>query len=454
MYKTRLGGRRIAIFGRTSTGVRMLQKLYVRHLKSHLGESVTLAGWAARVSDNGKICFLQFRDGTGFIQVVATAEDVGAENFEVMRHVEREASLRVRGRVVENAKSPTGLELIAERVEPVAPSPAYPISPKQHGTDFLMDYRHLWIRSKREHAILTVRHHIIAAIRAYFDDADFTLVDAPIFTANECEGSGTLFKTPYFGEDAYLSQSGQLYMEAACEAFGRAYCFGPTFRAENSNTRRHLTEFWMVEPEVAYMDLEGDMELAEGLIRAILGRVLDRCETELKVLERDTKPLEAALEGPFPRVSYTEAVKLIQDSGAKFEWGDDFGGADETIISGKFSRPVIVYGYPTKIKPFYMKRNEADPATVNNMDVLAPEGYGEIIGGGQREEDYETLVAAIKREGLDPATYSWYTDLRKYGSVPHAGFGLGVERSVAWLCGLSHVRETGAFPRLPKRLKP
>ncbi|MBO5949181.1 MAG: asparagine--tRNA ligase [Fibrobacteraceae bacterium] len=432
----------------------MLQKIYIKHLNDYIDQSVTLAGWVLRVRDNGKICFLQFRDGTGFIQVIASKEDVSTETFEIMRHLERESSVKIQGKVVKNPKSPSGLEIIAENVIPVSESKSYPITPKEHGTDFLMDLRHLWIRAPRQNAILKIRHQIVSAIRQYFDDLDFTLIDAPLFTANECEGSSTLFKTPYFGEEAYLSQSGQLYMEAACEAFGRAYCFGPTFRAENSNTRRHLTEFWMVEPEVAYMDLEGDMELAEGLVQAIVKRVLEKCKLELQILERDCAPLENVISGNFPRISYTEAVEIIQKSGVNFNWGDDFGGGDETIIGSAFNRPVIVYGYPKEIKPFYMKTDPENPKIVRNMDILAPEGYGEIIGGGQREEDYNTLIEAIKAQGLAESSYQWYTDLRKYGSVPHAGFGLGVERCVAWICGLPHVRETGAFPRLPRRLKP
>ncbi|MCF0214950.1 MAG: asparagine--tRNA ligase [Fibrobacteraceae bacterium] len=432
----------------------MLQKVYIRHLPNKIGETVELAGWVTRVRSSGKVAFMQFRDGTGFIQIVAGVQDVSPQDFETIRRLTQETSVRVTAEVVKSEKAPTGIELLAKHVEVVSETHDYPITPKEHGTDFLMDLRHLWIRSPRQHAILTIRHQIITAVRQYFDDLDFTLVDAPIFTANECEGSSTLFKTEYFGESAYLSQSGQLYMEAACEAVGRAYCFGPTFRAENSNTRRHLTEFWMVEPEVAYMDLDGDMELAEGLVQAIVSRVLERCQNELKILERDQEPLKQVLAGPFPRVSYTEAVKIIQDSGAKFEWGDDFGGTDETIVGSKFNRPVIVYGYPAEIKPFYMKPDENNPKVVRNMDILAPEGYGEIIGGGQREENYDKLIEAIKAQKLDPKTYQWYTDVRKFGSVPHAGFGLGIERSVSWICGLSHVRETGAFPRLPHRLKP
>ncbi len=432
----------------------MLQKIYIRHLKDFIGKEVELSGWATRVRGSGKVCFIQFRDGTGFIQVVAGITDVPESEFETIKHLTQESSVRVRGTVVSSPKSPTGIEVVASHVELVSRTENYPIAPKEHGTDFLMDWRHLWIRSPREHAILTVRHTIVRAIREYFDSRDFTLVDAPIFTPNECEGSSTLFSTPYFDDTAYLSQSGQLYMEAACSAFGRAYCFGPTFRAENSNTRRHLTEFWMVEPEVAYMDLDGDIELAEGLVQEIAKKVLLENAQELKLLERDTKALEITANEPFARISYTDAVSLIQKSGAPFKWGDDFGGADETIVGSHFNRPVVVYDYPAEIKPFYMKRSAENPKVVRNMDILAPEGFGEIIGGGQREEDLKVLEAAIEKQGLSKDVYSWYLDTRRYGSVPHAGFGLGLERTVAWICNLPHVRETGAFPRLPHRLKP
>jgi asparaginyl-tRNA synthetase len=432
----------------------MLQDIYVRNLPNLIGQTVRLSGWAWNVRGSGKVQFLQFRDGTGFVQVVLGAQDVSPEEFDLVRHLGQESAVQVSGTVVQSEKSPLGVEVIASAVHLVAATHDYPISPKEHGTDFLMDRRHLWLRSPRQQAILTIRHRIVQAIRRYFDDRDFTLVDAPIFTPNECEGSSTLFTTPYFEENAYLSQSGQLYMEAACQAFGRSYCFGPTFRAENSNTRRHLTEFWMVEPEVAYMDLEGDMDLAEGLVQFIVNHVLLHCRRELALIERNVAPLEAVVADPFPRISYSEAVDILRASGAQFNWGDDFGGADETIISEKFERPVIVHNYPTEIKPFYMKRDERRPETVRNMDILAPEGYGEIIGGGQREENLEVLEAALRKQGLDPATYSWYLDLRRYGTVPHAGFGLGVERSVAWICSLPHVRETGAFPRLPRRLRP
>lgn len=434
--------------------LRMLQKIYIRHLKDYIGQDVELAGWATRVRGSGKIAFIQFRDGTGFLQVVASVTDVPTEDFEQIKHLTQESAIRVKGRAVSSPKAPGGIEIIASHVELVSKTENYPITPKEHGTDFLMDRRHLWIRSPREHAILTIRHHIEAAIRRYFDERDFTLVDAPIFTPNECEGSSTLFSTPYFDETAYLSQSGQLYMEAAASAFGRAYCFGPTFRAENSNTRRHLTEFWMVEPEVAYMDLDGDMELAEGLVKEIVKSVLSECAGELSRIGRDTKALEITANEPFARISYTDAVEIIQKSGAPFQWGDDFGGADETIVGSHFERPVIVYDYPAEIKPFYMKRSAENPKVVRNMDILAPEGFGEIIGGGQREEDLKTLEDAVKKQGLSPEVYSWYLDVRRYGSVPHAGFGLGLERTVAWICNLPHVRETGAFPRLPHRLRP
>ncbi len=432
----------------------MLQKIYIRHLKDFIGQEVDLAGWATRVRSSGKVCFIQFRDGTGFVQVVAGVTDVSAENFEEIKHLTQESAIRVKGKVVESPKAPNGFEVIASHVETVSKTENYPISPKEHGTDFLMDWRHLWIRSSREHAILTVRHRIAKAIRDYFDFRDFTLVDAPIFTPNECEGSSTLFATPYFEDTAYLSQSGQLYMEAAAAAFGRAYCFGPTFRAENSNTRRHLTEFWMVEPEVAYMDLDGDIELAEGLVQEITRAVLSDCQKELEKLGRDTHALEITANEPFARVSYTDAVKIIRDAGVDFKWGDDFGGADETIVGSHFNRPVVVYDYPAEIKPFYMKRSAENPKVVRNMDILAPEGFGEIIGGGQREEDLGVLEKAIEKQGLSPDVYSWYLDVRRYGSVPHAGFGLGLERTVAWICNLPHVRETGAFPRMPHRLKP
>jgi asparaginyl-tRNA synthetase len=330
----------------------------------------------------------------------------------------------------------------------------YPISPKEHGTDFLMDNRHLWLRSKRQHAILRVRHAIIKAVRDYFDDNDFTLVDAPIFTPNACEGTSTLFQTDYHGEPAFLTQSGQLYMEAAAAAFGKAYCFGPTFRAEKSKTRRHLAEFWMVEPEVAFMDLADDMALAEGLLSFVVGRVLETRREELKIVERDTTFLER-VKAPFPRITYAEAIKILQENGhPEAKIGDDFGGDEETVISSKFDRPVIVHRYPMDLKAFYFARDPEAPSLALNMDVLAPEGYGEIVGGGQREENLDTLLAAIEEHKLPLGAFEWYLDLRRYGTFPHAGFGLGIERTVAWMCGLPHVRETIPFPRMMNRLAP
>ncbi|NLB64656.1 MAG: asparagine--tRNA ligase [Fibrobacter sp.] len=428
--------------------------ILIRNLKEKIGAEVSLQGWAWNVRGSGKIKFINFRDGTGFVQVVVPADDVSPEVFEVVSRLTQESSIKVSGKVVANKRAPSGVEVLAQNVELVSPTKDYPITPKEHGVEFLMDLRHLWLRSPRQQAIMRIRHVIIRAIRDYFDDLDFTLVDSPIFTANECEGSTTLFSTEYFGEEAHLSQSGQLYAEAACMAVGKAYCFGPTFRAENSNTRRHLTEFWMVEPEVAFMDLAGNIELAQGLIQQIVRRVLDLCAQELAVLKRDLAPLEEVIAGEFPQVTYDEAVEILRAEGVDFQWGDDFGGGDETIISGKFQRPVVVTHYPTEIKPFYMKKTPKNPKTVCNMDILAPEGYGEIVGGSQREEDYEVLLAALKEDGLNPEDYKWYLDLRRFGSVPHSGFGLGLERTVAWICKLAHVRETIAFPRLPHRLYP
>ncbi|MDR2581375.1 MAG: asparagine--tRNA ligase [Fibromonadaceae bacterium] len=430
----------------------------IRNLKKNIGEEVSLSGWGWNIRGSGKVQFLQFRDGTGFVQVVAGASDISSEEFDLLRSLGQESSVKIKGKVVENAKSPIGVEIVASKIELISNTKNYPISPKEHGTDFLMDNRHLWIRSPRQQAILRIRHNITKSIRNYFDELDFTLIDAPIFTPNECEGSSTLFSTDYFGENAFLSQSGQLYMEAACAAFGKAYCFGPTFRAENSNTRRHLTEFWMVEPEVAYMDLEGDMELAEGLILRIVRDVLKTCPNELAIIERSLEPLQIVAEAKsFPRISYSDAVQILKNAGENFEWGDDFGGAHETIICSQFKLPVIVHNYPSSIKPFYMKQasvQSGEPQTVKNMDILAPEGYGEIIGGGERESDLEILKNAMAKQKLNEKDYEWYLDLRRYGSIPHAGFGLGLERAVSWICGLSHVRETGAFPRLPKRLRP
>ncbi|HFE51988.1 MAG TPA: asparagine--tRNA ligase, partial [Bacteroidetes bacterium] len=357
------------------------------------------------------------------------------------------------GTVREDKRAPGGYELQLKDIEVVQIADGYPITPKEHGVEFLMDHRHLWLRSSRQHAILRVRHEIIQAIRDFFDNRRFTLLDAPIFTPAACEGTTTLFETDYFGRKVYLTQSGQLYMEAGAMAFGKVYCFGPTFRAERSKTRRHLIEFWMAEPEVAYFDLDDDMHLAEELVEYIVQRVLEERRKELETLGRDLAPLEK-IKAPFPRIKYDEAAKILDEANTGFRFGDDFGGTDETVISEKFDRPVMVHRYPAAVKAFYMKNDPEEPDRALCVDMLAPEGYGEIIGGGQREDDLETLERKIEEHDLPKEPFEWYLDLRRYGTVPHAGFGLGIERTVAWICGLPHVRETIPFPRMLYRLEP
>jgi asparaginyl-tRNA synthetase len=427
----------------------------ISHLAAHVGETVTLQGWLYNKRSSGKLHFLEVRDGSGICQCVVFKGNVSPELFARADHLQQETSLRVTGTVKEHGKIKGTYELDATEVEVIAaPSREYPISPKDHGTDFLMDHRHLWLRSKRQHAITRVRHTIIKAVRDFFDDREFTLVDAPVFTPNACEGTSTLFQTDYHGEPAYLTQSGQLYVEAGAAAFGKVYCFGPTFRAEKSKTRRHLAEFWMVEPEVAFMDLDGDMRLAEELLASVVGRVLESRQEELKVCERDIKFLEN-VKAPFPRITYADAIRILNENGhPEAKVGDDFGADEETVISSKFDRPVIVHRYPMDLKAFYFARDKDQPELALNMDVLAPEGYGEIIGGGQREDSLERLEKAIEHHKLPKEAFEWYLDLRRYGSFPHAGFGLGIERTVAWLCGLGHVRETIPFPRMLNRLAP
>lgn len=426
----------------------------IEELGAHVGEKVTLSGWLYNKRSSGKLHFLEVRDGSGICQCVVFKGEVSPELFQKGDHLMQETSLRVTGTVREHAKQKGVFEIGVSELDIIAePAREYPISPKDHGTDFLMDHRHLWLRSRRQWAILRVRAEIIAAVRDYFDSHDFTLVDAPIFTPNACEGTSTLFQTDYHGEPAYLTQSGQLYMEAAAAALGKVYCFGPTFRAEKSKTRRHLAEFWMVEPEVAYLDLAGDMELAEDFLVSVVARVLDRRRKELDVLERDLKFLER-VQKPFPRIRYHEAIELLKKAGHDAKVGDDFGGDEETVISEGFDRPVIVHRYPIDLKAFYFKRDEKDESLALNMDVLAPEGYGEIIGGGQREDDLTRLETAIATHKLPKEAFEWYLDLRRYGSFPHAGFGLGIERTVAWICGLPHVRETIPFPRMLNRMHP
>ncbi|MBN2416608.1 asparagine--tRNA ligase [bacterium] len=430
-----------------------MDRVYIADIAEHEGKEITLKGWLYNKRSSGKLWFLILRDGTGTIQCVISKADVDEATFDVCGELTQESSLEVTGNVSPDKRAPSGYELQVTRVKAVQIARDYPITPKEHGTAFLMDHRHLWLRSSRQTAILKVRHEIIKACRDYFDSNGFTLVDTPIFTPAACEGTTTLFETDYFGEKAYLAQSGQLYSEASIGALGKVYCFGPTFRAEKSKTRRHLTEFWMVEPEVAFADLDDNMDLAEQFLSFIVQRVLENRSEELKALERDTAPLERVVP-PFPRITYDEAVDILRKNNVAFEPGGDFGGGDETVISEQFDRPVMVHRYPAAIKAFYMKRAPEDSSKALGVDVLAPEGYGEVIGGGQREEDYDTLVARIEEHDLPREAFDWYLDLRRYGTVPHSGFGLGIERTVAWICKLPHVRETIPFPRLMHRLKP
>lgn len=431
----------------------MKNEIYIADIKDYKDKDVTISGWLYNKRGSGKVQFLQVRDGSGIIQAVVGKNDVDENVFDLCRDMSQESSIQVTGKVVEDTRSPIGFEIHVKSVELIQQAQEYPITPKEHGTTFLMDHRHLWLRSSKQHAILKVRHTIIRAARDFFDEKGFVLVDAPIFTPAACEGTSTLFETDYFGSKAYLTQSGQLYMEAAAMAFGKVYCFGPTFRAEKSKTRRHLTEFWMIEPEMAYCDLDGNMDIAEEFIEYIVQRVLEENRDELSVLERDISKLEA-VKRPFPRISYDDAVAIIKEAGLDFEDGNDFGGTDETVISEKFDRPVMVHRYPSAVKAFYMKKDPTDQGKALCVDVLAPEGYGEVIGGGQREDDLDVLLSEIKRHKLPEEAFDWYLDLRKYGSVPHSGFGMGIERAVAWICGLKHIRETIPFPRTIYRIKP
>ncbi|HYV49561.1 MAG TPA: asparagine--tRNA ligase [Myxococcaceae bacterium] len=427
----------------------------INEISKYEGQDVELRGWLYNKRSSGKLHFLQVRDGSGVIQAVMFKGDVDPETFTKADHLGQETSLRVRGTVRADKRSPLGFELGVKGLDVVHEAKDYPITPKEHGVNYLMEHRHLWMRSPRQTAILRVRHTVIKAIRDFFDQDGFTLVDAPVFTPAACEGTSTLFEVPYFDlGKAYLTQSGQLYVEAACMALGKVYCFGPTFRAEKSKTRRHLTEFWMVEPEVAYMTLDEDMVLAERMVSFIVQRCLEKHEQELiTVLERDVSKLKN-VQAPFPRITYTEAIETLQKAGHPSKWGDDFGGDEETVLANQFDRPVIVHRYPTDLKAFYFKRDPTNEKVALGMDVLAPEGYGEIIGGGQREDDLDTLEKRIVEHNLPREAFTWYLDLRKYGSVPHAGFGLGVERTVAWVCGLHHVRETIPYARMMERITP
>jgi asparaginyl-tRNA synthetase len=425
----------------------------VSDISLYEGQEVEIRGWLYNKRSSGKLHFLQVRDGTGIIQAVVFKGDVPAGVFAACSELPQESSLTVRGTVSRDERSPVGFELKVSGVDVVQRSAEYPITPKEHGTAFLMEHRHLWLRSSRPHAILRVRGEIIKACRDFMDENGFTLVDAPILTPAACEGTSTLFEVDYFGQKAYLTQSGQLYSEAAALAFGKVYCFGPTFRAEKSKTRRHLTEFWMIEPEMAYCDLKQDMDVAEALVVYVVQRVLERRRAELQLLERDVSKLERVA-APFPRITYTEAIELLRGKGTDIPWGADLGADEETVLSLAHDRPVLVHRYPREIKAFYMKADPQEARVALCVDMLAPEGYGEIIGGGQREDDLATLEEKIDAHGLPRAAFEWYLDLRRYGSVPHAGFGMGIERVVAWICGLHHVRETIPFPRLLSRLYP
>jgi asparaginyl-tRNA synthetase len=427
--------------------------VYIEDIARYIGQEVRVRGWLRTHRSSGKVQFLAVRDGTGDLQAVVSKGVVGEEQFAQSASLTQESSLILTGTVKADTRAQGGYELEVTRIEPIQIAEPYPIQPKEHGVGFLMEHRHLWLRSSRQHAILRIRHEIIRACRNFFDDRGFVLVDAPIFTPNACEGTTTLFQTDYFDEKAYLTQSGQLYSEATAAAFGKVYCFGPTFRAEKSKTRRHLMEFWMVEPEVAFAELPEMMDLAEALLSVIVRRVLETRRTELAVLERDTSKLDRVV-SPFPRISYDEAVSLLQKKGNPIQSGDDFGGDEETMLSNAFDRPVIVHRYPRAIKAFYMQNDPARPDLALCMDVLAPEGYGEIIGGGQRIHEQDKLLARIQEHKLPEEAFRWYVDLRRYGSVPHAGFGMGIERVVAWICGLDHVRETIPFPRMLYKLYP
>jgi len=434
-----------------------MNRIRIDQAGEHVGESVEIAGWLYNLRKSGKIVFPQVRDGSGIIQCVAVKSALPEELFESLKGLTQESSLLIRGKIRAEQRAAGGYEMdveSAEIVQRVPESEPYPITPKDHGIDFLMDHRHLWLRSRRQHAILRVRHEIIKGIRDYFDSNGFTLVDTPIFTPSACEGTTTLFPVKYSeDETVYLAQSGQLYNEANAMAFGKVYCFGPTFRAEKSKTRRHLTEFWMVEPEMAYASLDDVKRVAEELIVFVVGRVLENRRPELAVLERDVSKLES-VKSPFHRMSYDAAVEKLKTKGSEIQWGGDFGGTDETVLTEDLDRPVLVDRYPTQVKAFYFEPDPDRPEVALGVDVLAPEGYGEIIGGGQRIYDLNLLLKRIDDHGLPREAFNWYLDLRKFGSVPHAGFGMGVERFVSWICGLEHIRETIAFPRMLYRTRP
>lgn len=427
--------------------------MYIEEAKNFVGQEVEIKGWLYNSRSSGKVQFLLVRDGTGIMQCVISQNDVGERLFKDAEKVTQESSLIVKGIVKQDERAPGGFELVIKDLTVVQIASDYPISPKEHGVGFLMENRHLWLRSRRQWAILRIRSTIENSLREFFNERGFILIDAPILTPAAAEGTTTLFETDYFGVPAYLSQSGQLYMEAACVAFGKVYCFGPTFRAEKSKTRRHLTEFWMLEPEIAYITFEENLQLQEEMISFVVKKVLANCKEELKIIGRDTKPLEKVYP-PFPRIHYRDALEILRQKGKELKWGDDFGGDEETLISNEFDKPVFVHHFPEGMKAFYMKPDPLEPQTVLAADLLAPEGYGEIIGGSQRIDDYNLLLQRIKKNNLNLENYKWYLDLRKYGSVPHGGFGIGLERTLAWIAKLPHVRETIPFPRLLEKIYP
>jgi asparaginyl-tRNA synthetase len=437
----------------TKKGGVSVDSVYIQDVAQFVGKTITVKGWLYNKRSSGKIFFLLIRDGTGIIQSVAAKGEIPDDQFNLYDTITQETSIIAEGTVREDKRAPGGYELTLIKLEIVQIAEPYPITPKEHGVSFLMDNRHLWLRSSKQHAILRIRAQIINALRDFFNKEGFLCMDTPILTPAACEGTTTLFETDYFGKKAYLAQSGQLYNEATCMAFGKVYCFGPAFRAEKSKTRRHIIEFWQIEPEIAYATLEDAMEYAEKAIVYLVNRVLENNGDDLTALERDTALLEKVT-SPFPRITYTDAVKLLNDKGEQFEWGGDFGAPQETIISQQYEKPVHVTHFPAKVKPFYMKRSHEDDNLALGVDILAPEGYGEIVGGGEREDDLKALEKRIEEDKLPREAFQWYLDLRKYGSVPHSGFGLGIERTVTWICGIRHIRETIPFPRLLDRVYP
>jgi asparaginyl-tRNA synthetase len=430
-----------------------MQTVRIKDLGAHVGEKVVVLGWLYNKRTSGKLQFPIIRDGSGYLQCVVFKKEVPEETWNACDQAAQESSVRVTGTVRTEERAPGGVELGVESFEVTGPAENYPISPKEHGTDFLMNHRHLWLRSSRQHAVLRIRNELEKACRDFFYERDFVLIDSPILTANAAEGTSTLFETDYFGEKAFLSQSGQLYLEPAAAAFGKVYCFGPTFRAEKSKTRRHLMEFWMLEPEVAFLEFDGLQQLAEEFVSYIVGRAVERCGEELKTLERDVTKL-ANVQAPFPRITYRDAIELLAGKGMEVKFGDDIGGDEETVIANSFDRPVIITRYPTAIKAFYMQPDPQDPNVVLGMDMIAPEGYGEIIGGSQRIHDHDLLLQRIQEHGLPVDAFQWYLDVRKYGTFPHSGFGMGLERVVAWVSGVHHLRETIPYPRMLNRIYP